>query len=52
MLRKTSIFLNDADHKRLSAIGRVRGLKPSQLVRIAITEWLRRNERQTTRQSK
>jgi hypothetical protein len=45
MLRKTSIFLNDADHKRLSAIGKVRGLAPSQLVRIAITEWLERTER-------
>ena len=31
MLRKTSIFLNDGDHKRLSAIGKVRGLKPSSL---------------------
>jgi hypothetical protein len=46
MLRKTSIFLNDADHKRLSVIGKVRGLKPSQLVRIAIAEWLHRAERQ------
>ena len=46
MLRKTSIFLNGADNKRLSVIGKVRGLKPAQLVRIAISEWLRRNERQ------
>jgi hypothetical protein len=46
MLRKTSIFLNAEDHKRLSAIGKVRGLKPAQLVRIAITEFLRRADRQ------
>jgi hypothetical protein len=46
MLRKTSLFLNSEDHRRLSVIGKVRGLKPSQLVRIAIAEWLRRAERQ------
>jgi hypothetical protein len=49
MLRKTSIFLNAEDYKRLSAIGKVRGLKPSQLTRIAISEWLQRAERQAAK---
>lgn len=46
MLRKTSIFLNSGDMKKIAEVGKVRGLRPSQLVRIAISAWLRRATRQ------
>jgi hypothetical protein len=47
MLRKTSIFLNTGDMKKVADIGKVRGLRPAQLVRIAIAEWLHRTARQS-----
>jgi len=42
MLKITTIYL-DADHmKRLARLGTAKGLKPSQLVRLAIAEYLER----------
>lgn len=46
-LHRTSIFLNVADKKKLAVLGRVRGLAPAQLVRIAIQEYLRRELKKT-----
>ena len=46
MLKRTSIFLNPEHMKLLSTLGKVRGLKPAQITRIAIDEYLRRAARQ------
>lgn len=46
MLRRLNIFM-DAQHlKRLAAIAKKKGLKTAQLVRLAISEYLERNEGQ------
>jgi hypothetical protein len=42
MLKRVSIFL-DTDHgKKLAAIGKRKGLKVSQLIRLAISEFIAR----------
>jgi hypothetical protein len=46
MLSRRTIFMNDRDMKKLDEIGKVRGLKPAQLVRIAVSDWLRREAHQ------
>ncbi len=42
MIRRTTIYLNSQHMKQLAALGASRGLKPAQLVRISIAEYLRR----------
>ncbi len=42
MLRRTTIFLPDEEMKQLRALGKSQGLKPAQMVRLAIHDYLRR----------
>lgn len=44
-LHRTSIFLNPAHQAQLSEISKVEGLPVSALVRIAISEYLKRTAR-------
>jgi hypothetical protein len=45
MLRRTNVFLQSDHIERLAVIGKSRGLKTAQLIRIAIAEYLRRETR-------
>jgi hypothetical protein len=46
-LRRLNVFVDIAHMKRLSALAKTKGLKPSQLVRLAIAEYLERNEKKS-----
>lgn len=45
MLRKTTIFLHDAQMKELGALAKSRGLRSAHFVRLAIAELLLRERR-------
>jgi macrodomain Ter protein organizer (MatP/YcbG family) len=44
-MRRTNIYLGDAQHKRLKVIGKKMGLKVSEIIRRMIDEGLKRYER-------
>jgi len=46
MLRRTNVFLQRDHLEKLGALGKSRGLKTAQLIRIAIADYLRRAARQ------
>jgi hypothetical protein len=44
-MKRTSLFLNPAHMKELAALGKSQGLRPAQLVRMAILQYIRREKR-------
>jgi hypothetical protein len=44
-MRRTNVFLHSGHLQQLGALGKSRGLKTAQLIRIAIAEYLRRENR-------
>jgi predicted transcriptional regulator len=42
MLRKLTVWVDVAHMKKLAAIGKRKGLKPSQMLRMAIAEYVER----------
>ena len=45
MLHRTTIFMLPEHSKELAALGKLKGLQPAQLTRIAIDEFLKRETR-------
>jgi predicted transcriptional regulator len=46
MLRPTTFFVNDAHMKKLKALAESMGLRTSQLLRLAIADYLKKAARQ------
>jgi hypothetical protein len=42
MLRRTTLYLHNGQMTELAALGKPQGLKPAQMVRLAIHDYLRR----------
>ena len=52
MLHRHTLFLEDSQLKRLKALGKAHGgLKTSQLIRLAITACVRREERRAAKEA-
>jgi hypothetical protein len=47
-MHRTAIFMNPKHMAQLRALGEPQGLKPAQLVRIAISQFLSRERRKST----
>lgn len=45
MLKRLNVFVDPAHIKRLSILAKRKGLKTAQLIRLAISEYLERNEK-------
>ena len=44
LLRQTTLFVHGGHMKKMTALAQARGLKASQLVRLAIAEYIHRNQ--------
>jgi len=44
-MRKLNVYVDPKHMKQLAAIGKTKGLKVAQLVRLAIAEFVERNQR-------
>jgi len=50
-MRRTNIYLHKAHWRQLAVIGKAEGLKPSQLIRISIGQFLSRERRKQAPQT-